>query len=135
MRKAKEYARMKGVQNRKHLFYAHPIYFPNWDTARYPSRTAFGMNLADYYYKDKKEYKYTYRGRLYSISRSKALKVAVPTKANPALPDSVPLEAWTDEGEIPSTKRQIEWEYDPVKDVMFEKGSRDPVVPKQESLF
>ena len=81
------------IQERKHLFYAHPKFFPNWP-AEFPSRQAFGMNFNDFWYKESSVYEYIYKGKHYRIDKEKAKKVAIVTNMNPKFPVSIPLEAW-----------------------------------------
>ncbi len=107
---------MIGVLDWERLAFAPKNLFPHYNTAKYPSRTGFFVDPNHYSLKDKKEFRFTYHGQLYSVARHIALKNLIVFDFMSTRPTIVPLECWT-RSEIPEHKIAVEWEIDPVRNV------------------
>jgi len=129
MKKKINYKKMYGVYNVERLAYAPPTRILRYNTAKYPSRTGFFVNLDHYSVKDKKVLEVTYKGQLYTIPRRVASENLIELSFIPNCPTMVPFELWT-VSEIPEHKIAVEWEIDPVNNI----ARRKEWVPEPEQL-
>ncbi len=116
MKKKTVYKKMIGVRDIERLAFAPKSLSPRYNTAKYASRTGFFIDPFHYSLKDKKEFRFTYHGQLYTVARHVAAKNIVTFEFMSTHPTVIPLECWT-RSEIPNDKIAVEWIIDPVRNV------------------
>lgn len=85
--------KVKNYMARDKFFWVNPVLFPHWP---FKTRYAIGVRLADFRARNKKEFRFLIKGKMYTINRTMAFKYGLKYMLNSGtLPNLIPLDLFT----------------------------------------